>query len=372
MKLNRSLLLALFALLALSLTACGRAPATNWPGLATDGSALYLAEGQKIYAVQLTDGTDKMIASGDKQVALRYPLDNQTTAFYAPPTILPNGQMVIGNASQSEFSLFWYDLASGTQARAFDGVKKPWFAGAISVGEDFFIPAGDGNLYAFTMDGQQRWKFAASAHALWTTPVSDGVTLFLGTLDHQLYAINAESGQQTWKIDLDNGIIGAPALMNGTLYVGTLSGELYAINAADGVILWQKALIGGIWSAPALNAEGSTLYIGTVNGTAGKFYLVNAQTGDILRTIDEAKGSITASPLVLPDQVIYVTDTGSIVWITPTGDPIRQPVVLENAKLYVAPVLVNDLVIVAPMNYPNLLVAYDLNGAQKWAYTPAK
>ncbi|NCP86695.1 MAG: hypothetical protein CO094_00840 [Anaerolineae bacterium CG_4_9_14_3_um_filter_57_17] len=372
MNFKRPLLLALFILLAVLLTACGSAPATNWPGLATDGVTLYLAEGQRINAIQLSDGKDVMIASGDKQVPFRFPLDTQTTAFYAPPAILPNGQMVIGNASQSEFSLFWYDLATGAQVHAFDGAKKPWFAGAVVVGEDFFVPAGDGNLYGFTMDGQKRWQFAASSHALWTTPTSDGITLFLGTLDHQLYAINAETGQQTWKISLDNGVIGSPTLVNGTLYVGTLSGELYAINAADGVILWQKALTGGIWSAPALNVDATSLYIGTVNGTAGMFYIVNAATGEIIRSIEETKGSITATPLVLPDQVVYVTDTGSIYWVTPAGDPIRQPVVLENAKLYTAPMLVGDLIIIAPMNYANLLLAFDMNGAQKWAYTPEK
>jgi len=368
MKLSRPLLLALFAWLTLSLSACGRAPATNWPGLSSDGSAVYLAEGQKIYAIDLKTGQDVLV----NNAPLRFPAENLNTAFYAAPALLPNGQMVIGNASQSEFSLYWLDLASGAQTHTYSAVKKPWFGSALAVSENVYAPAGDGALYAFGMDGTPQWKFQASEHALWASPSSDGVSLYLGTLDHQLYAISIESGKQLWQVELDNGLLSAPAVYNQTLYVGTLSGQLYAINAKDGSILWQTALKGGIWSAPSLNDNGDRLYVGTVEGTGGTFYIINPADGSLLKTIPQEKGSIVASPLVLPDQVIYVTDNGDILWLTPEGESLRQPVNLQNAKLYTQPLLVDGHILIAPMNYASLLIAYDLNGAQTWAYTPAK
>lgn len=366
MKFSRPLLLALFALLALSLSACGRAPATNWPGLSSDGSAAYLSEGAKIYAINLQTGQDLLV--NDKP--LRFPAENLTTTFYAAPGLLPNAQMVVGNASQSEFSLYWFDQATGAPTHTYSEVKKPWFASPLVVGENIYAAGGDGILYAFGMDGAPQWKFQASEHALWATPSSDGKTLYLGTLDHFLYAISLESGKQVWKVKLDNGLLSSPAIDGQTLYVGTLSGKLYALKAADGSTLWQTDLQGGIWSAPTLNENGDRLYLGTVQNTSGTFYILNAADGSPLKTLARETGSIVASPLVLADQVIYVTDSGDIVWLTPEGESLRQPVNLKNAKLYTQPLLVGERILVAPMNYPNLLLAYDLNGAQTWAYTP--
>ena len=41
-------------------------------------------------------------------------------------------------------------------------------------------------------------------------------------------------------------------------------------------------------------------------------------------------------------------------------------------KIYTPPLLVGDLIVVAPMGSSFLMVAYDANGAQKWQFTPAK
>jgi outer membrane protein assembly factor BamB len=200
---------------------------------------------------------------------------------------------------------------------------------------------------------------------LWTPPVTDGKLIFLATLNHKVYAIRPD-GTKVWGVDLDNGVIGAPVVVDGVLYVGTLSGNLYALNTADGTPKWVKMLEGGVWGTPA--TDGAFVYVGTVKGTAGKFYALDAVTGQITWSKDE-EGSITAGPLLVKDQVICVTEKGRIQAWDKTGTPKWQADI-ENGKLYTPPLLVGDLVLIAPMNAKFLLAAYDLNGAQKWTFAP--
>jgi len=366
MKFNRVLFFVLVASLAVLLSACGAAPANNWPGVATDGSHIYLADGQYVYKILLSDGTEVTTQTADGPVPARFPLKAEgSKSFYATPALTLDGQLVIGSAATSEHTLYSIDPATGAVKWTFPGLKSPWLAGALVLNDTIYAPSGDGNLYGFSLNGEKRWEFAASTHSLWTTPITDGKLVYLATLDHEVFAINS-AGKKVWNAKLDNGIIGAPSVVDGTLFVGTLSGNLYALSTTDGSQKWVKALEGSIWGTPA--TDGTNVYVGTVNGTAGKFYIVNAANGQIVNTKDE-EGSITAGPLVTPDQVVYVTEMGRIQSLDMTGAPKWQGTI-ENAKLYTAPLLAGDVILIAPMNAKFLLAAYDLNGAQKWTFAP--
>jgi outer membrane protein assembly factor BamB len=366
MKFNRVLFFVLVASLAVLLSACGTPPATNWPGLAADDTHIYLAEGQYVYLVQPANGSEVTIATADGPIPARFPQKAEgSKSFYAVPALTKDGQMVVGSAAQSEHTLYSIDPVTGATKWTFTGLKNPWLAGALALDDTIYAPAGDGKLYAFSLSGQKRWDLALSNHSLWTLPVTDGKLIYLATLDHEVYAINPE-GQKVWKAELDNGIIGAPSILDGTLYVGTLSGNLYALNTADGSQKWIQKLEGNIWGTPA--SDGKTVYVGTVNGTTGNFYLLNAANGAIVTTIGD-QGSITAGPLLTTDQVIYVTETGLIQSLDLTGKPKWQAKI-ENAKFYTTPLLMGNIVVIAPMNAKFLLVAYDLNGAQQWTFSP--
>ena len=364
MKFNRVFFFALVASLAMLLTSCGAAPATNWPGLAFDGTHVYLADGQYIYNVLVSDGSEVTTQTADGPAPARFPLKAESTkSFYASPALTSDGQMVIGSAAQGDHTLYSIDPLSGAVKWTFPGLKSPWLAGALTLNDAVYVPAGDGKLYAFGLNGQKRWDFTASDHSLWTSPITDGKLIYLATLDHEVFAINSE-GKQVWSFKLDNGVIGTPSIADGTLYVGTLSGNLYALNAAEGSQKWVKQLDGGIWGNPA--TDGTNVYIGTVKGTAGKFYAVKASDGQIVWSKDE-EGSIAAGALIVADQVIYVTETGRIQSRDKTGVSKWQDTI-ENAKLYTPPFLAGDVILIAPMNAKFLLAAYDLNGAQKWTF----
>jgi outer membrane protein assembly factor BamB len=364
MKFNRVFFFVMVASLAVFLTACGAAPSSNWPGLASDGTHVYLADGQYVYNVLLSDGSEVTTQTADGPVPARFPLKAEgTKSFYAAPALTGDGQLVVGSAAQGEHTLYSIDPVSGAVKWTFPGLKSPWLAGALALNDAVYAPAGDGKLYAFGLNGQKRWEFIASDHSLWTSPITDGKLIYLATLDHEVFAINPE-GKKIWSFKLDNGVIGAPSILDGMLYVGTLSGNLYAISATEGTQKWVKQLNGGIWGTPV--TDGVNVYVGTVLGTAGKFYAINASNGQIVWTKDE-EGSIAAGALITADQVIYVTELGRIQSLDKNGAPKWQATI-ENAKLYTPPFLAGDVILIAPMNAKFLLAAYDLNGAQKWTF----
>ena len=363
MKFNRVFFFVLVASLAVLLTACGAAPASNWPGLASDGTHAYLADGQYVYNILLSDGTEASTQTADGPAPARFPLKAEgSKSFYSAPALTTDGQLLIGSAATSEHTFYSIDPRTSAVKWTFPGIKGPWLAGALVL-DKIYAPAGDGKLYAFDLTGKMVWDFTVSKHSLWTTPATDGKLIYVVSIEHEVFAINPD-GKKVWDIKLDNGIIGAPTVVDGTLFVGTLSGNLYALDAATGSQKWVKMLEGGIWGTPA--SDGVNVYVGTVLINTGKFYAINASNGQIVWSKDDV-GSITAGPLATPDQVIYVTETGQIQSLSKDGAPKWQAVI-ENAKLYTTPVLAGDVILIAPMNAKFLLAAYDVNGAQKWTF----
>lgn len=368
MKFNRIFLLALLVSLSVLLSACGAAPATNWPGITASGEVIYLATGQYIYSVQAKNGSE-VIATGTAS-PLRFPLKaDGNISFYAPPVVTADGTLIVGNAAAAEHSLYALNLTDASTKWSFNA-GKPWLAGGLLFDETVFVPAGDGKLYAFSQTGEKLWERTLSEHALWTTPVTDGTSIYISSIDHVIYSIDPSSGEIRWQKELDNGIIGAPAISDGVLYVGTLSGNLYAMKTADGSQVWVKTLEGNIWGTPGIDAEAGTLYIGTVYGTAGKFYALKTESGDVVWSKDD-EGSIVAGPLVLKDQVVYVTELGHVQSLNKDSSANWNADFPKN-KIYTPPMLAGDLIVVAPMGSEFLLVAYDTNGAQKWNFIPAK
>lgn len=369
MKFKRLFLFALLAALTLALSACGAPPATNWPGISTDGEFIYLASSSHVYIVQAQSGTEVTANLSEKITPLRFPLEtNANMSFYAPPALTGDGSMVIGSAASAGHALYAVDTATGNIQWSFEDSQKPWLGGAFILDDAIFAPSGDGTLYAFDRSGNKLWEKTLSQHALWTKPVSDGKYIYLATLDHMLYCLDPNSGNILWSQELDNGIIGSPTIVKGVLYVGTLYGNLYAIDSANGSQIWVQKLEGSIWGTPGFG--NGSLYVGTVFEKAGKFYALDAANGTIKWFKDE-EGSIVAGPLVLDEQVIYVTEQGRVQSLDLSGAPKWQDN-FEKNKIFTTPLLVQDTIVVAPMGSQFLMVAYDLNGAQKWTFTPAK
>jgi outer membrane protein assembly factor BamB len=364
MKFQRIALPLMIVFLALGLSACGGFLATqNFPGLVLEEDVLHISSGSHVYAVDVTSGQEILLGNAP----LRFPKDpDNNVILFAPVALNDGSQMVVPNSHPSNHGLYSVERATGNVRWTFEGSKGTWIAGALILDDTIYAPGGEGMLYALDMNGNERWSVQLSSNALMARPVTDGELIFVPTMDGVLFAINPANGNQAWQREL-NGPIMAPPLLdeNGNLYIGTLSGRMFSLQADSGTINWEQKLDGTVWSAPAL--DGETLYIGAMVGKQGIFYALNQATGAI-RWQRPEEGSILATPLAFDGKVLYVTDLGRVQALSGDGAPQWQADL--KGKLVSGPVLAGDLILIVPMQGDDLLVAFDLNGAQRWTFKP--
>lgn len=371
MKISKIFLV--FSILALSsiLTACAGGTVTQtWPGLTVDptGNTVYLAAGPQIYAIDPTNGAEK---NRTPKAAER------NVSFYAPPAILEDGSMIAGSYNHV---LYRYTPGSETPSWAFSDATDLYIAAPVVSGETVLAPSSDGTLYALSLEGMLRWSFRAE-HGLWGSPLVVDEQVYITSLDHRVYALDLTTGRQSWKSeDLGGEIVSQPVLTKeGLLVIGTFgaknnnpeqSSKLIALHSEDGRPAWEMLIAGWVWSVPAL--DDGVLFFGDQEG---QIYAVNATDGTLVWQKQPDTGenrSIVAAPLTTQDTIYIVNKAGSLYALDRTTGNQRwvQPI---GGQIYTSPVLVGDVILVAPLNYKEaILVAVDQNGTRRWNYTPAK
>src|SRR5260370_33654371 len=70
-----------------------------------------------------------------------------------------------------------------------------------------------------------------------------------------------------WTFRSSNGARSAPALVEGVLYFGDMAGKFYALDAASGDMLWNVDTKAPIFSAPAV-----ARHLGYFGSAYGKVY----------------------------------------------------------------------------------------------------
>lgn len=410
--------IALLLIVAALLSGCagGRVVASGAPGLTVVGDRAYLASGGFVYSIDLATGQEATTTdSNGKTVPLRFPAQSRNNAFGAAPAILSDTQMVIGNAYSNDRKHLFYSfnpqtMAASSQPWPYQGSNNLWMGSPIVLNDLIYAPNSDGNLYAFQPDGTLLGKFATSG-SIWAQPATDGTDLYVASMDHSMYAFDpADTSKPIWQTELDASIASAAAVKDGKLYVGTINNSLYALDAATGEILWHVTLDGAIWGTPALAgasapaegpapAAGTTpeatptaaaaptqtppaasassckspseaLYIGTGPRQGGTLYAISLADGCTIWTVQTAE-AITSSPIVHDNTIYFVTEDGMIRAVTTDGKPAWQESL--KGQVYTAPVLAGDLLLVAPAKGSDFqLVAYTLDGKQKWTYPVAK
>lgn len=358
MKTNRLIVFFAFALLTLSLSACGGTPAAaTWPGLAADANAAYLANGSVIHAVSLATG-DELWTFPEKPSA--------KLTFYSNPVFTSDGQLIVGS-SGSDHTLFRLDPDTGSETWTFTGARDHWIASPLVLGDMVYAPNADGTLYVFdmTMSGNDKlaWKVEIGKK-FWAQPVSDGENLYLTSLDKSLIVVNLQTHEARETTILGGAVAGTPALANGQLYIGSFDAAMVGINSRDGTVAWTTPVEAWIWSGPLFVDD--MLYFGDLDGN---FYMMEAASGEIATTF-KPDGAILAAPLFMNGQIIFVSEDGTVYSLTPGEDPKRMEKL--DGKLYTTPVAAGDLLLVAPFQGEYLLVALDANGKEEWHYPPTQ
>lgn len=357
---KRLKLISFVLLGAILLSACASSASTvsSWPGLTADSTNAYLADGNNVYAVRLTDGVK----------VWQYPASAGTPKFFATPVLTPDGQLLIGSAGTDE-ALYSLDPATGKEkwAAPFTGAKDKWLASPLVVGDMIYAPNNDGTLYVLKLaTGEFQWSLPIG-HSLWAAPVSNGKLVFVTSLDHFLYAVDPQSHKIAWKVDLGGSVPGSPAIsVDGSmLYIGGFKNKLSAISTADGSMHWTADTKDWVWDAPTL--DGGTVYAADISGNIYSFGAPNGKNAwpDI-----QPDGPITASPVVLSDgTVVVVTESGLAYAFDRVSGKAWGVGTNIGGKIYTTPVISGNLILVAPLGADSLLAALNNSGNVVWKFT---
>lgn len=324
----------------------------NWPGVSTDGERVYVAAGGSVVAVRALDG----------MMVWRYPekADNRRS-FSAPPTAIDN-QVVVSDLSGS---INLVGAANGLEIKTLHANKGKIIGAPVALENGLLIPSGDHNLYFVSLDGEIQWKLQTK-NSLWSSPINNENTGYLSSLDHNLYAFQLLDGKVIWKVDLGGAAVASPALgEDGTIFVGTLSNEMLAIDPSSGKFLWRYPTTNAVWSQPLI--MNGILYFGDLSGT---LYALDGKKGEPIWELDASSGAIIARAAPIPDGIVFVTEAGDMLAMSREGSKMWSQVI--DGKLYSAPLVVGDYIIVALYQGDSLLQAFNLNGTKQWTFVIPK
>jgi outer membrane protein assembly factor BamB len=367
----------LILLVAVLLSGCaGPVRGTTWAGLAASETTAYLADGAMVYAINLSDGTE----------AWHYPAKaDSKKVFYATPAITADGLVIVGSAGTNHLLAAINpkdidpDTGSPKEAWTFTGAKDHWVAAPLIIGDKLFAANGDGNIYVLNLTDGQSIKVAEKTievgGRLWTQPTTDGTRIFVTSLDHSVVAIDAATYEILWHQDLTSAILGSPVIgADGMLYVGTLDSHFEKIDPATGAHETVLTTDGRLWGSPAVKDD--NIYVADLNGY---LYAYNTTSGSNTWSSVKPDGAITASPLVLPDAILFATEAGATdkdpgnLYAINTDGTTKWNKKLggqKSGKIYTTPILAGNLILVAPLGADGYLYAYNASDGSEVTWSP--
>jgi len=384
--------IAVIILIAVMLSACGGGPppATSWSGLIVSGETAYLAATDRIYAID----TNRKTPNSNRLLWSFPPLDqNATVTFHGQPALSEDGALFAGSDSLTgQGAIIALDttqiieaLSEGTTVRK--TAKPQWsyppddktpspgsiFGGVTYDGASIYAATNDGRVFSFdAATGAPHWVFTATQR-IWSSPVVSGSMVYAAAQDHNLYALNAATGRPVWNAPFKASALlaGTPTVYGNTIYVGSIDQKVYAVNAADGTPKWPQPFEaqGWVWDGPIL--FDNVLYFGDLSGN---FYALSREGTPVWTQPLKLDGGIRAQPLVTPDTLYVPTLARKLYAIDRATQAIKWTFTAEHdgEQLMTTPVLVGDLILVAPVpsgGSPVRLYAVDAeSGNLVWRY----
>jgi eukaryotic-like serine/threonine-protein kinase len=356
LKTKRLILISLFALGAILLSACsGAAFSNNWPGLAADEERAYITSGTYVYAVDVQTGRQLW----------RFPADaDNKLLFYANPVLTEDGQLLIGSAGQNH-TFFSIDPTSGRENWSKqNGARGGWMAPPLVFNDVIYAPNTDGFLYMFDLRGNEIGSPWELGGALWSQPVTDGTSIYVTSLDHHLHIIDPATRRSLPPINLGGAAPGSPAIGDGGVYVGSFASNIKFVkpSGASQVI---TSTDNWVWGTPVLDDE--TLFYADLEGI---IYSLDLSTGRQNWDKQKPDGPVVANPIIWEDQIFFAAESGSFIAMDRSGKVIWERT--TGGKIYTTPVVSGGLILVAPYQADFALAAYDSAGRQAWTFTPGK
>jgi outer membrane protein assembly factor BamB len=356
----------------LFLSACsGQITNTNWAGLSTDGSRVYLAFGPRVLAFNPETQTRSWI----------FPAESGAVQYYSAPSS-EEGQVVFGDygrpggffSPRVTVSIYALEnVESGVPAERWvnsESATDRIVAPPLQVGDQVFIGTADNHILSLNAnDGSEIWDYETQ-HAIWGQPSYLDGTLYVSSMDWSVYALNADTGDLIWQTPLGGALASRPVLGDGLLYVSSFDGNVHALDIASGAVQWSAPASDWVWGAPAL-ADGVIYY----SDIQGNIHAADAETGEEIWVMDTGN-RVQTTPVVAGDTLYVASQNGGD---SPTGaltaystaDGIQKWTQPTDAPVLATPVLVgDDTIVVGLQDADTLLIGYDLaTGQGLWRYS---
>jgi eukaryotic-like serine/threonine-protein kinase len=276
--------------------------------LATDGTLLFVAAGEAIHALRLSDGS----------VTWRSPANTLTA-----PLLVKDGWII----AASEGKITARRATDGSTVWAVDsGVQRE--APAIS-GDVLFVPLADGRVIARDLaNGQARWERRVSGAPRELLVVDDRI--FFGGDDKAFYCLNAGSGEIEWRRRVGAVVRGRASTDGERVFFAALDNMIRAVDRWNGEQRWQK----GVPFRPLVGplAAGGAVF---VLGSGTEMRVLLAADGNNAGTITfPARVALTPAFSETAGGVVLAAVTGGLeeswklslthpVPVTPTARPTR-------------------------------------------------
>jgi outer membrane protein assembly factor BamB len=323
-------------------------PTTGDPTIYVYGANGYL------YALNTANGSNVWPPA---VVAIPSPTKNDYYAWSSP--MVTGGNIYLGISSQCDVPLVRAGLdeftqASGTLETTYwttpAGTRGAsiWSSPATD-GHSVFVTTGNGpagsmgysvirvnmkltrRLGIWTVPAKQQVydsDFGGSP-GIWTASLGGTPTEMVGACNKNglFYAFNAAhvAAGPVWKLRIGNSSTKGPGecdaapvydgthlylASNGTMIKGTAyDGSVRMVDPADGTIAWQTGLTGAIIGSPTLDGAGVLAAASFTSTTKENgVFLIDAATGQILKTVSYATSNTFAQP-VFADNYLFVAST---------------------------------------------------------------
>ncbi|MEN9978780.1 MAG: PQQ-binding-like beta-propeller repeat protein, partial [candidate division WOR-3 bacterium] len=264
--------------------------------------------GREMRPAVIVGGTDARIFAFDAYQAETLFIqtgDGTWEEFCASPAVGTDGTVYIGNENGKLMAF----SASGNLKWAF-----PETLGSEPVNASVAL---DGNFIYVAGIGKQIYKLqdnGTGCSVVWSYPLSeevysspavmpDGRVVVIDDSGY-VYCLTAD-GALSWRYFADASVTSSPAVDNqGNIYFGTDQGDLIALSASGG-FSWRYHVsdtMNDILSSPVIDQSGN-IYFGCNNGY---LYKVNASGGLEWRCLVQANASLTGSPALTADGLVYI------------------------------------------------------------------
>jgi outer membrane protein assembly factor BamB len=296
--------------------------------------------------------------------------DNEGAQFYGLPIVVDDETMLVA-ANNGKLLKVDSVIVEATRSIQLDDKIVASMLAADGV---LYVPYQNGGLSARSLeDYREIWRFHTE-EGIWAQPLLVGDKLIVSSIDHHVYALDRSSGQRLWAVDLGGSVASTPLLAKDRLYVGSFNKMFFELSL-DGRILSTYGTENWVWGTPAIDENG-VVYVADLSG------YVHALDSE--RNLQEiwsnqiAERGIRSGPLAYQGRVVVASRDGKVYWLDKRdGELINAREIDDRPELLGDMLLLEPsdsldidepLLIVTSVHDGRLLIAFELDGRQTWAY----